>query len=175
MLKSTEHEIYPAHKCYNANNIVGTLTFISKINTALARRIFTCHWRMLEIETNFWPIKCPQKSRTLYGWNAFLIVFPKKVNFLKKDQQKIYMYPACKELRVQLPRMETQESTWAQCLRLSWTVTHTVTCHQGASLKSRDTRMSEIRRDIRIEIKPSLSVEVSFKRWYRDNKPTTFW
>ena len=41
MLNSAEHEIYPAHKCLNANNswhfIVGILTFISMINSTSER------------------------------------------------------------------------------------------------------------------------------------------
>ena len=32
MLKSTEYEIFPAHKCKNANKIVGILTFMSEKN-----------------------------------------------------------------------------------------------------------------------------------------------
>ena len=36
ILNSAEHEIYPAHKCLNANNF-GILTFISMINTTSER------------------------------------------------------------------------------------------------------------------------------------------
>ena len=45
ILNSAEHEIYPAHKCENANNC-GILTLISMINTISerlkARNFFIC-------------------------------------------------------------------------------------------------------------------------------------
>ena len=39
-LNSTDHDIYPAHKCYNANKIVSILTLMSGFNDFMHEHSF---------------------------------------------------------------------------------------------------------------------------------------